>query len=571
MRSLPRAARPDRRGFLALAGAAAGGASLWALGGCRSAPSGGEATCDVAVVGGGLGGCAAALAACDAGARVLLVEESGWLGGQLTTQAVPPDEHRFVETHGCTESYRALRREVRAHYRREWPLTEAARASERLNPGGGWVSRLCCEPRAALAGIQALLAPHVAAGRLIALFGSRPVAAEIDADEVRSVRLATPGGPLTVVAPYFVDATEVGDLLPLAGVEHVTGSEARADTGEPHAAPVARPGNVQAVTWVIALEHRAGEDHTIDPPEQYAFWREYVPRLEPPWPGRLLAWETTHPLTLQPRTLGFSPLAADEASVKANLWTYRRVRRASNLTDPQLARDVTAVNWPQNDYLLGDPLVGEAETRARHAEGARQLTLSLLRWLQTEAPRPDGGLGWPGLRPCPEVMGTSDGLAQRPYVREGRRIVAERTLVEQDIEPEARAREAGVPVDEARAREFPDSVGVGLYGEIDLHPTVGGDSYRSVGCLPFQLPLGALLPVRVSNLLPGCKNAGTTHITNGVCRLHPVEWNVGEVAGALAAFCLARGTTPRAVRATPQLLVDFQAALVARGVELAWS
>ena len=562
--------RTDRREFLELAGLSAGGFWAFTLGGCRAARRRDEARCDVAVIGGGIGGCAAALAACRAGARVLLTEESGWLGGQLTTQAVPPDEHRFIETHGCCASYRALRAAIRAHYRAAWPLSEAARADKRLNPGGGWVSRLCCEPRAALAGIEALLAPQVESGRLIVLFGSRPVATEVDGDRLRSVRLETPGEPLTVVAPFFVDATETGELLPLAGVEHVTGSESQAETGEPHASAVARPGNLQAGTWVMALEHRPGEDHTMAPPAQYAFWREFVPRLTPTWPGRLLSWTTSHPLTLQPRELGFSPLAADEASVKANLWTYRRIRRASNLTEPELARDVTAINWPQNDYLLGDPWTGDEDERARHAEGARQLTLSLVHWLQTEAPRPDGSVGWPGLRPCPQLMGSSDGLAQRPYVRESRRIRAERTLVEQDIEPQARAREMGVPIAEARARQFPDSVGVGLYGEIDLHPTVEGDNYRSVGCLPFQLPLSALIPVRAENLLPGAKNIGTTHITNGVCRLHPLEWNAGEVAGALCAFCLARGLSPRALRARPAVLEDFQADLTARGVELAW-
>ena len=49
-----------------------------------------------------------------------------------------------------------------------------------------------------------------------------------------------------------------------------------------------------------------------------------------------------------------------------------------------------------------------------------------------------------------------------------------------------------------------------------------------------------MIPVRVENLLPGGKNLGVTHITNGAFRLHPVEWNVGEAAGILAAFCLER-------------------------------
>jgi hypothetical protein len=112
-------------------------------------------------------------------------------------------------------------------------------------------------------------------------------------------------------------------------------------------------------------------------------------------------------------------------------------------------------------------------------------------------------------------------------------------------------------------------VGVGSY-RIDLHPSTGGDNYIDVSSLPFQIPLGALIPRRVENLLPACKNLGVTHITNGCYRLHPVEWGIGEAAGALASFCIGRKTKPRAVRNTPGLLKDFQAFLTRQGVELDW-
>ena len=62
-----------------------------------------------------------------------------------------------------------------------------------------------------------------------------------------------------------------------------------------------------------------------------------------------------------------------------------------------------------------------------------------------------------------------------------------------------------------------------------------------------------------------------THLTNGCYRLHPVEWNIGEAAGYLAAFCLDQGVTPRQVRNTETLLRDYQARLVRAGVELDWS
>src|SRR5690606_17483688 len=134
-------------------------------------------------------------------------------------------------------------------------------------------------------------------------------------------------------------------------------------------------------------------------------------------------------------------------------------------------------------------------------------------WMQTEAPRHDGGTGYPGLRLRPDLVGTSDGLAKRPYIREARRIRAEFTVLEQHV---------GVDASGGRGPEqFEDSVGLGNY-RIDLHPSTGGRTYVDIDSYPFQIPLGALIPVRVENLLPANKNIGTTHITNGCYRLHPV-------------------------------------------------
>jgi hypothetical protein len=227
------------------------------------------------------------------------------------------------------------------------------------------------------------------------------------------------------------------------------------------------------------------------------------------------------------------------------------------------------INWPQNDYWLGNLVGVTADVAAKHVERAKQLSLSLLYWMQTEAPRPDGGTGWKGLRLRNDVVGTADGLAKYPYVRESRRIKAEFTVVEQHIGTDARMKLTGKKREELTAERFADSVGVGSY-RIDLHPSTGGDNYIDVSSLPFQIPLGALLPVRVENLLPACKNLGVTHITNGCYRLHPVEWNIGEAAGALAAFCLQKKVVPRQVRKDGKVLAAFQAVLRSDGVELEW-
>src|SRR5207302_1674111 len=82
---------------------------------------------------------------------------------------------------------------------------------------------------------------------------------------------------------------------------------------------------------------------------------------------------------------------------------------------------------------------------------------------------------------------------------------------------------------------------------IDLHDCRPGTV--SVPTRPFQIPLGALVPVAMANLLPAAKNIGTTHITNGAYRLHPVEWAVGEASAALAVFCLRVGAAPQEVHA----------------------
>ena len=129
--------------------------------------------------------------------------------------------------------------------------------------------------------------------------------------------------------------------------------------------------------------------------------------------------------------------------------------------------------------------------------------------------------------------------------------------------------ETGLSKQDVTATKFADSVGIGSYA-MDLHITTRGDHSHFGSTLPFQIPLGALIPRRMENLLPACKNIGVTHLTNGCYRLHPVEWNIGEAAGALAAFSLAQKKMPRQVRNQPELLADFQKLLRNDGVRLDW-
>lgn len=520
-----------------------------------------EMAADLVIIGGGLGGCAAALAAARNGLNVMMTEETDWIGGQLTQQAVPPDENKWIETFGGTRSYQKLRTGIRDYYRRNYPLTEKARADKYLNPGNSWVTRIGGEPRVALAALYEMLAPFLGNGQVQFLLKHKAVSAATNGGRVEAVRVLDldSGHEIILHAQFFADATEQGDLLPLTKTEYALGAEAQSETGEPHAKDKAQPDNLQGFTFCFAMDYLAGEDHPIDKPRDYSFWHDFIMTTNSTQKQyRFLSFDEN-----DSKKIGFNPDA------RKGFWTYRRIADRDLFAPGFYRGDLTIVNWPQNDYSFGLICdVSEAEAK-KQLERAKQLSLSLFYWLQTEVPRSDGGTGWKGLRLRPDVVGTADGLAKYPYIREGRRIKAEFTVLEQHVTTEARMEETGLTKDEVRAAQFADSVGIGSY-RMDLHITTTGDHGTYGSTLPFQIPLGALIPRRVENLLPACKNLGVTHLTNGCYRLHPVEWNIGETAGTLAAFCHAQKKTPREVRNKKELLADFQKLLRDDGVRLEW-
>ena len=524
-----------------------------------------EMKADIVVVGGGMGGCATALAACRNGMNVILTEETDWIGGQVSQQGVPPDEHKWIESGGATASYRMYRNKIRDFYRYHYHLTEAARNNPYLNPGNGGVSKICHEPMVSVEVLMEMLMPYVSAGKLQILLNHKAQSSDVQGDEVLAVtvRDRQNGELVTLTAPYFVDATECGDLLPLTKTEYVTGSESQEDTKELHAAKQSNPLNNQAFTVCFAMEYIPGEDWTIDKPDNYTFWANYIPNLTPAWPGKLLSMTYPTPSTLKPNHAVCIP---DGTPTDAfNFWMYRRIIDQHNFLPDTYQGSTTLVNWPQNDYMLGNIIDVPENEFQKHVDAAKALNLSLLYWLQTEAPRPDGGVGWKGLRLRKNLLGTKDGMAKYPYIRESRRIKAESRILEEHVGEENRKLISG----ETTAAAFYDSVGIGYY-HIDLHPSCGGDNYIDFNSLRFQIPLGALLPQRVNNLFPACKNIGTTHITNGCYRTHPVEWGIGEAVGLLITYASKKQISARIIRSDKNMLTDFQQWIQKEGVEIAW-
>lgn len=497
-----------------------------------------ELRCDVLVVGGGLGGVAAALAATDLGAAVVLTEVEDLLGGQLTTQLVAcPDEHPLVESVGRTRSYARLRDSVRRAHRGE------------ANPGGGWVSRLCAGPADYLRGIEDLLEPAVRGGRLVVLTGHRPVAllpAARPVEAVAGAQLVDHEGRCTTVrAEVTLDATETGDLLGLAG-GWVIGSEGSRPHGEEHAVgPEPDPLAEQAVTWCAAvrLEHLAPWSDDEEAAATDSADRRFSLDLDG-WDGTRHAYR----------------FFTDGPDGRPPFWSYRRLVRGTGAAVPGSdARigDVICLNWAGNDYA-GSGLVADPDDTQRLS---RELTLDFVEWLRTRCPRDDGGVGYPGLTLAPDVALSEDGLALAPYVRESRRLVRPDALTLHDLAP--------VPGSQ-RARLQSDAVALVWY-HADLHARVGHPGSVYAPTAPAQVPLRSLVHPGRDGLLAAGKGIAATQVAAAATRVHPAEWAVGEAAGACAVVAIARGVSPGVLAGDALGVVQVQRALLERGSPVAWT
>ena len=499
-----------------------------------------DLTYDIVIVGGSCGGCAAALAGSTGGDSVCLIEASNWLGGQYSAQGVTkPDETQYTPTVGSTATYRAFQHAVRSFYRNNHVLSASGASQPTFDPGGdypGFSGEPLVIHQILLQQLQALPNVHVRLGLTL-------TAAAVAGDTIQSITAVDGNGvSITIGGKMFLDASDLGDLLPLANVEHVIGAEAQSDTHEPNAPSVAHPEWIQPITVVVALERRPeGEDHTISRPANYdSLKKEQSYTILDGYIKRMFA----------------EPV---------DMWGYRRHIRSSNFNDPDFPCDLSMLNMGANDYQAATIPSGDPSKDAQIIAGAREAALGYVYWLQTEVPRDDGsGNGYPNLKPRPDQFGTSDGTSAQPYIRESRRIKAQYTIVQQDLDASSNPG--------PRAKNYPDSCGIGDYGALDIHGlvAVGMQQHVDTRSDPSRFPSDRSFHIGSSNLLAACKNIGTTHITNGAYRLHPVEWNVGEAAGALARFALGEGCGTGRDHADPTMLRQYQKVLLARGVPLFW-
>ncbi|HEU0120282.1 MAG TPA: FAD-dependent oxidoreductase [Bryobacteraceae bacterium] len=491
--------------------------------------------CDVLIAGAGMGGVGAALRAAARGHQVCLTEEATWIGGQATAAGVSAlDENKFIELTGGTRLYNDFRRRIREHYKHTYHPHHPA---ENFNPGGCYVSSLCFEPKVGVHALEEMIRPH----RNILLFrrtrvldlerqGNRITAALLwNIDRKQAVK---------VVPKFVLDATEMGDLLPLAKTPYTVGSEPKAATAEPHAAEAANPACVQSFTYPFIIENRPGESHTIAKPEDFEKIRDHQPfGMVMNYPAEY-GWRGRFEYTM----FGDDPPVPNNMSPRP-FFSWRRVFNSGAY--PGKHTDQALMNWPRQDYHDESVLDRTPEDTARVLQNAKKVSMAFLYWLQNDQKTPS-------LKLRTDQMGTADGLSQLPYIRESRRLQAQGMVREQDIVFENSPR--------ARAVPFADSVGTGFY-MVDIHPCGPNEKGRMMMPKPFQVPLAAMLPKDLENFLPASKNLGVTHLTNGAYRLHPIEWNVGEAAAVVASLRLKNGTAPTEM---------VQRELTAAGVQIFW-
>ena len=501
-------------------------------------------TCDVLVAGAGMGGVSAAMALASRGHSVCLTEETKWIGGQMTAGGVSAlDEHKFIELGGAPRAYLAMRERIRDVYRAKGMIRREYNWSN-LNPGACYVSSLCFEPKTGVEVLEKMLAAHSGI-RLM----KRTIVAGLEVNDgavVAAVAYNLDTKRVTRIVPRFVlDATEMGDLLPMAGVPYAVGSEARSATGEPHAADTANSACVQSFTYPFVIEHRPGVSHRIAEPPEYAKIRDHQP----------FSFTVNYPQEFGWRGAFTYKMFGEDAPVPNNMspgpfFAWRRI--LANKVFSNVPHDLALINWPKQDYHDESLLDRTPLDAARILQEAKRVALAFLFWLQTDVARDEGGgKGYPELMLRKDVMGSEDGLSQYPYIRESRRIRVKRPVVEQDIVAESQSG--------PRAAWFADSVGTGFY-MVDIHPCGANERGRMMMPRPFQIPLRAMFPEDVRNFLPAGKNLGVTHLTNGAFRLHPIEWNVGEAAAVVASLKLRGGYS----------VGEVQRLLTERGVPLVW-
>ena len=482
---------------------------------------------DVVVAGAGTGGWAVAIQAAQQGHRVLMLEETDWLGGQMGAAAVTSMDEAGsqVRERGI---YRLFHESVVAYY---YGLNKSPfmayyyQDSAQNQMDGGY------EPAATQAVLYAMIQRVRDAGGILDLSlrsTVQEVGLEGGAVNGVTVRKWNEGGEKfrTFTTRLLVDATEYGDVIPLTGSPYRVGNTTSWDLD------LNAPLQSHSFNLVFREYSDGIPDHlrmTVPPPtyevERRRFHRG---RIHGDWDFHrrdrnvriLMAWrgaaDAHSPLTgrrSEVRHTAASTNWANNYRVNAAVIEDPDVRKQTELLG--VYRMLSALYYAQNELGMNWSI---AEEQGYNTEYNR---------LMMEARGVD-----------PAVMPFAVMMCQIPYVRESRRIVGVETLVANDL---SRWEDA---------KHMPTSVAMGDYF-IDLHGT-----YESIerdldtlehprGTGPFQVPFEVFIPAELDGFLPAEKNFSQSRLVSGATRLQPITMLTGQAVGAIVSQALDRGLQPR--------------------------
>jgi len=514
---------------------------------------------DVVIAGAGTGGWSAALQAARLGTRVLLLEETDWIGGQMCAAAVASMDEDSVHMKFPVRErgvYREFHESMVAYYSTLDKDPFMAYYSYPQQIEGGY------EPKAARAVLYALIKHARDKGATLDVsLRTRVAAVKKDGDTVTgaTIEFTDDSGATTrkdVASKILIDATEYGDVLPLTGTRYRAGN-ATSESPNP-AAPV------QDHTWTCVLrEYPNGVPEHLkikEPPpgyEQFGAkrWRNY-------------------------RHNGFMIWGAAGKGIKGNRsWRVYFAWRGMADTESPLLGERSVERHTQcgfnggNDYPVTAATLDDPATRAKDEREGIYRTLQALYYFQNElgvnwSLAEDEGFDTPynrqkmkrlDLRPDLEKLAVH--LPQMPYVRESRRMFGVRTLVANDLQRYE------------NAKLFPTSVAMGDYF-MDLdHGGTGtaietdlDDHNSPKGGGPFQVPFEVFLPEKLDGFVPAEKNFAQSRIANGATRLQPITMLTGQAAGTIAALAVKQQKQPRQLdpRQVQAALLDSGCTLIQR-------
>lgn len=490
---------------------------------------------DVVVYGGTPGGIAAAISAARMGRDVTLVEYHGHLGGMTTSGLGKSDIENRAMIGGIFKEFVAA---VHRHY-----VTTYGPDHEN--------TKLCHEGY--------YYEPHVAEGVFTSLLARQPTitvinswrlkSAQVESRKLQGITLVNrqSGEERLLAAKVFIDASYEGDLYAAAGAKFRLGRESRDEFGEPHAGVVyfdyqdraflpgatgAADDRLPAYTYRLCLTKDLANAHRMTKPPAGYDRADYIGYFDDLKAGRLAG-----PKVYKPGR-GYNPAHFDTLVRALSVTDIPNQKTDANINPRPLGFPFAEEN---RGYVEGDDA-----TRQRICARHRSLALGLLWFLQNdpEVPAEHRRLANELHLPKDEFMDNGH-FPWQLYVREGRRLVGEYTLTEQDITGKGQG-----------PKRYHDSIAVGEF-PIDSFPVrkrQPGDTVVLEGYLgmldyitrPYEIPYRIMMPQQTDGLIVPVA-ASTTHVAYSSIRMEPCWMALGQAAGVAAHLAIENRVEARAV------------------------